>query len=396
LRWLVAVLTVGAGCFALPAAAQQPHLWRDGGAWVSETSGELPLGSSVRIQAATGSVSVQTGTRGFRYIVRTRVLAPSEQMARRLFAQLRVLPGHSAGFSELRLALNGPQSSLSRLNTEVILELPRDLQVLHIDTQSGNIEVASSSARLQLTTQGGGILVRDAGRSVNARTFGGDIRVLHAGGDVVAYSGGGMIQLGEIGGHAEINGLGGNIEINRIGSGYVNSQGGTITVSRSAGDMVIKTSGGAVRLGEMLGRTFVESAGGNIWLGSARGPVVVNTADGNIELWKLMQSARAQSGSGTITAEFLGGRGVFAESSLRTSSGDVHIYLGGATPVTVEAQIQGGRGQGILTDFQELHVSSESNALVPRAVHAEGFLNGGGPVLNVTATSGQIDIRRAR
>ena len=51
-------------------------------------------------------------------------------------------------------------------------------------------------------------------------------------------------------------------------------------------------------------------------------------------------------------------------------------------------------GAGIRTDFPGLGMSSEGGQWGPKSMFAEGALNGGGPVLRVRTTIGQIEIKR--
>jgi len=50
-------------------------------------------------------------------------------------------------------------------------------------------------------------------------------------------------------------------------------------------------------------------------------------------------------------------------------------------------------GRGILSDFPGLKITT-SGEYGPKAMYAEGALNGGGPLLRVRTTMGQINFRR--
>jgi hypothetical protein len=64
--------------------------------------------------------------------------------------------------------------------------------------------------------------------------------------------------------------------------------------------------------------------------------------------------------------------------------------------ISVRASVDLGNGHRITSDFADIHVVSEGNQWGPRTLNAEGSLNGGGPVLKVRTTSGDICIRRAK
>jgi hypothetical protein len=81
---------------------------------------------------------------------------------------------------------------------------------------------------------------------------------------------------------------------------------------------------------------------------------------------------------------------------LETPSGDIKVYLASDLALSVQASIDGGGGHHIRSDFPEIKISSESDDYGPRRASAEGKLNGGGPVLKVHASSGDISFLRSR
>jgi hypothetical protein len=84
-----------------------------------------------------------------------------------------------------------------------------------------------------------------------------------------------------------------------------------------------------------------------------------------------------------------------ANSTLETSAGDITVYLAKDLPITVRASIEIANGHTIRSDFSDIHVSNEGgNWPGPRTVTADGNLNGGGPVLKVRTSSGNISFLR--
>ena len=60
----------------------------------------------------------------------------------------------------------------------------------------------------------------------------------------------------------------------------------------------------------------------------------------------------------------------------------------------MHASIEAANGHRIQSDFPEIRVSTEGGQWGPKLVSAEGSLNGGGPVLKVRTTMGNIYIRK--
>jgi len=170
---------------------------------------------------------------------------------------------------------------------------------------------------------------------------------------------------------------------------------GTIHVDKCTGELKAETEGGAIELGDISGNVTTETGGGSIKLISAGGPVKAETGGGGIELWGV-PSAHVQTGAGPIVAKFISSRGERTDSVLETGVGDITIYLVPNINLTIRASIEASTGHRIMSDFPEIRVSSEGGQWDPKQVSAEGQLNGGGPVLKLRTSMGNIFIRRAQ
>jgi hypothetical protein len=106
-------------------------------------------------------------------------------------------------------------------------------------------------------------------------------------------------------------------------------------------------------------------------------------------------AANVETGAGTITAKFIASSGA-SDSQLETGAGDITVFLAPSMHVTLHASIEAASGHHIMTDFPEIRVSSEGGQWEPKLISAEGNLNGGGPVLKIRTTMGNIYIRRAQ
>ena len=75
---------------------------------------------------------------------------------------------------------------------------------------------------------------------------------------------------------------------------------------------------------------------------------------------------------------------------------DIVVYLAPKLNISIRASIEVANGHQIRSDFSELQVVSEGGEWGPKTVTAEGNLNGGGPILKVRTTTGDISIRASR
>ena len=75
-------------------------------------------------------------------------------------------------------------------------------------------------------------------------------------------------------------------------------------------------------------------------------------------------------------------------------AGDVIVYLPPSLGVSVHASTELAYGKGITSVFPGVTITSEGGNYGPKSMYGEGQLNGGGPILRIRTTIGQIDIRR--
>jgi hypothetical protein len=358
---------------------------------VEESSGKLPASRALRVNTPLGSVRVEGGGSGLRWTVHKRFFASSEEEAKRQFAGFRVNPSRNGESAVLEVS--GEPHTRGRFDVDFELHIPATMEVVRIETGNGDIAVAGLASRLELSTRAGDVAADKVSGAVRALTQGGNFKFGQINGDLSARTGGGNITLGSLQGRIEIQTLGGNIDLGVIGGGVVQSGGGNVTLQRCIGPLNIDTGGGNISVNEAGGAVTISTSGGNIRVGSSQGPVVARTGGGNIELSKLAHGADARSGMGKIQAEFLGSSGAI-QSALQSGAGDIVVYVKSGVPLSVRATTEIAAGQGIRSDFPEMKVTAEDGGWGPRMMHAEGALSGGGPLLNLHTSIGQIDIRR--
>jgi DUF4097 and DUF4098 domain-containing protein YvlB len=174
----------------------------------------------------------------------------------------------------------------------------------------------------------------------------------------------------------------------------IEAGGGNVEIRHCAGAVKASTGGGSINLGDIGGPAQIETGGGSIHLTSAKGRVGANAGAGSIELYGV-PSARVETGAGGITVKFINAGGDRSDSTLETSAGDIVVYIAAGVALSVRASVDLGNGHRITSDFPDIHVNSEGNQWGPKTLTAEGKLNGGGPVLKVRTTTGDICFRRA-
>jgi DUF4097 and DUF4098 domain-containing protein YvlB len=377
------------------SAAQEARVYRDGGNWARDITGTLAAAKNIRIKVDMGSVRVAGGSQsGISYMVRNRAYTSSEESARREFDSYKVSAYVRGDTAWIVAEWQGGRPH--RFSGEFTVNVPRDTDAVKLETDGGSVSTTGIVGRVDAQSGGGSIHLDDIGGAINAETGGGGIDVGTTGGDLSLRTGGGSIKVVSSKGKISAESGGGSVVVISGWQGAVlETGGGSIEVERCAGHVKATTGGGSIDLGEIGGPAEIETGGGSIRLASAKGPVRAETGGGSIEL-NGVPSARAETGAGGITAKFVSSTGERTDSVLETSAGDITVYLAPSLALSIRASIEVANGHSIRSDFSEIRVTTEGGDYGPKTVTADGSLNGGGPVLKVRTTTGDIWFHRAK
>lgn len=389
-----ATATLAAVAVGLPLWAQQSRVYRDGNAWVEELTGTLPAGREVHINTDLGDVRVQGNSTACVYTVRKRSYAASQEAARRQFEEFRFNAVRTGEVDSLEGRATTP--NMNRFGVEVLVQVPHALDSVKVETGGGALGFQAINGTVIGTTGGGSVRLDNLAGPVKIKSGGGNVDGGTLGADVFLNLGGGVVHLENVSGQSRIKVGGGKVYIGSAHGADIQTGGGSIEVRKCTGDLRAVTGGGNINLGDVSGTVRAESMGGSVHVGSAKGRVEVATGGGSVEAYKLVQGAQVETGAGAITVEFVGSRGSFSDSNLRTAAGDVTVFLPSSLPVTVHASSDMISGEGIHSDFPGLQIHQEGGSYGPKSMWAEGQLNGGGALLRVRTTIGQIDFRRSQ
>lgn len=373
--------------------AQQNSVQKEGSNWVSVVNGSLSGARNLHVKVEVGTVRVQGGSsQGITYVIRNKSYEGAEDRARKQFEQYKIsayVKGDTAW-----VVGQWESGRPHKFSSDVTISVPRDMDLVKIETDGGSIVTTGINGRLEAESGGGTIHLDDIGGAINAETGGGAIDVGNVGSDLTVRTGGGSINIGSAKGRVAAESGGGSLVlVSGMGGASLETGGGSIHVNKCTGQVKASTGGGSIDLGEIAGGAQMETGGGSIRLASASGPVRAETGGGSIQL-DGVPAAVVQTGAGAVIAKFVSSNSVRNDSVLETGVGDITVYLASNINVTVRASIEAANGHRIQSDFPEIHVSTEGGQWGPKLVSAEGSLNGGGPVLKVRTTMGNIYIRK--
>ena len=376
---------------------QDSHLYREGHDWGQDISGNLAAVKNLRVKLDMGSMVVRGGQQqGIHYAVHTRSYTSSEQDARRQFESYKVTAYVKGDTAWILADWQGKRPH--RFSGEFKIEVPRELALVKLETDGGNVEATGLAGHVDAQSGGGSMRLDDIGGGANAETGGGSIDVGTVNGDIGLHTGGGSIQVHHANGKVVAETGGGSVEIQEGAQGAtIETGGGSIEVRQCNGKVKVSTGGGSIDLGDINGPAEIETGGGTIHLSSAKGPVRAQTGGGGIELYGV-PSAHAETGAGGIIVKLVNTGGERNDSLLETSAGDITVYIAPDVAISVRASVELGNGHRITSDFPDIHISSEggNDWGGPKTLTAEGKLNGGGPVLKVRTTTGDICIKRSK
>jgi len=371
------------------AAAQEMHK----GDSTQSMSGTLATARNIRIRVDMGSVVVRGSQRqDIDYVVHGHSYS-SDQDTHRQFGSFKVSSYVRGDTAWIVGEWEGRRPR--KFSGEFVINIPREVALLKIETGGGAVDATGVAGRVEIESGGGKLRLDDIGGSVDAQTGGNSIDVGTVGGDLKIQTGGGNISVGTVKGTIRAETGGGNVVVGSGGGDVmVQAGGGDVEIKHCLGGVKASTAGGSITLGDIGGPAQIQTAGGSIRLTSAHGQVGANSGAGSIELFGV-PSARVETGAGGITVKFINAGAMRNDSVLETSAGDITVYFAADVAMNVRASVDLGNGHHITSDFPDIHVASEGDTWGPRTLNAEGKLNGGGPVLKVRTTTGDICFRRS-
>lgn len=163
----------------------------------------------------------------------------------------------------------------------------------------------------------------------------------------------------------------------------VRTAGGDITVGNLTGRLSVQTSGGDIDLARIDGDINATTSGGDIALAEGTASARLRTSGGDIEIRSAGASVDASTSGGDVAATFEGG--VPADATLSSSGGDIVARIPQPSSFRLDASTSGGAvdAAGLTLTIERGGVGK--NRLV-------GSVNGGGPLLKLRTSGGDIRI----
>lgn len=416
--WLVAVFCVVA---VWQSKVQSQELKKSGRYYVAEINKTYEVGDGGRliVSEVRGNVEVTAGADGqviIHEIIKMDIFTREE-------AEAAVRRSKSSYLQKGNvIEVGGGYHRRNWIQSEFDISVPASFDV-EVETRGGDIEVGGVNGNVELSTSGGDITLKDIGGEVEVRTSGGDIVVINSrkkvklktsggdielqdiGGSLTAKTSGGDIFLRRAEGEVELKTSGGDIEIADVGGAVTaHTSGGDIEVKNTQGAVEVHTSGGDINLTKIGGALDASTSGGDISGRSIAGSASVSTSGGSIELADVKGGVEGKTAGGDIEVEitltdFSGNHNI----DLRTAGGEITLYIPEKLPATIRAEIEITdlwRDYNIYSDFpltsSEDTEEGRRSRRRKRFVTSEGDINGGGDLIELYTTNGDIHIKMLR
>ena len=181
-----------------------------------------------------------------------------------------------------------------------------------------------------------------------------------------------------------------NLDVRTIGSARVGDidgtvkaamRGGSIQLRNVNGPVTARTDGGSISVGDVGGDLEATSNGGSIAAGRTNGKVMARANGGSIAITEATDAIDAKAAGGSVAAYI--SKQPRGDSKLIAEAGNVELRLPESIAINIDASCTAGRLQ---SDFS-LYGHQDDDRL-------KGTINGGGPLVMVRASAGNIRIRK--
>lgn len=360
---------------------------REGAVWVRTDSGTISISRTARLSvSAPGKVQVQGEDRDdVGFVVKRRIRAKDARQARALLTANRLRALSTSQHVSLLLRSGAKDVGAP----ELLLRIPRRLPQSSVVVKNGTISVSDVDGIVSVENISGSIIADRVRAPLVARTGGGEIRLGRIGGAVRCISGGGGVSLESAAGETVIDTAGGEIFVREVYAPLTaRTGGGNVQVIRAASSVNAFTGGGQIEVNQAGGVVTANTQAGGIQVGIASG-ARCESFSGPIQIYTVSGAVQATARQGAILAGLTGG--VLRDSFLNAWSGDITVFLPSNLAVTVKAEsADAGRLANIFSEFPEIRVLFGPM----RPMQATGTINGGGPLLRLSAAGGSVHLKR--
>ncbi len=411
----ILVLTV------LPGQNFSQELKKEGRYYVAEINKEFDVskGGALVMEKVRGDVTIKTWTKNKVIIRETRKMdVYTEEEAKAVLKDLSTFYKKEGN----RIVVGTDEKYRNYMQSKFEITLPDEFNVdigtsggdisvselkgeVKLKTSGGDIELLQIDGEVNASTSGGDITIEKNTRMVNVRTSGGDIDIVDVEGKVDAKTSGGDIMIKN--NRALVNAAtsGGDIVLVNIGAEVsARTSGGDISVDGTKGSLEVSTSGGDISLKNIGDVIEARTSGGDIDANNVKNGIKAKTSGGDIEFDDIQGFIEAKTSGGDVEAKMtLTDFSKDHHIEMNSSGGNITLYIPEKLPATIHAEIKltgsSWRDYNIYSDFSIKIEKSEDEKKRGRRdelIEGHGKINGGGDLIRLSTTNGNINIKKLK
>jgi len=275
---------------------------------------------------------------------------------------------------------------------------------VNLSTSGGDIDLVRLDGRVIAKTSGGDIAVKENKQQVSVKTSGGDIEIYDVMGEVEARTSGGDIRVKNNKARVSVKTSGGDIELSNIGAEIeASTSGGDIKVEGADGKLSVITSGGDIELKNIKEIVRARTSGGDIVATHVLNGIDAKTSGGDIDLDDIQGFIEAKTTGGDVKARMtLTDFSKDHHVTMSSTGGDLTLYIPEKLPATISAVINKrstSREYTIYSDFpltSKKETDEDSRRHRDEIIRKEGKINGGGDLIQLETTNGNIAIKKLK
>jgi len=381
---------------------------------------DVSKGGNLVMEDIRGDVSITTWNKNVVQINETRKMdVYTEHEAKAVLKDLKSAYTQSGN----TVKVGAEDSYRSYMSSKFKIVVPAVFNV-DVATKGGDVSVADLQGSVKLNTSGGDLDIKKIDGVVKAKTSGGDITVEKTTKDVTVKTSGGDVELLDVEGEVNAKTSGGDIEVkNNKAKVIAKTSGGTIELTNVGAEVDAHTSGGDIIVNGSKGSLAVSTSGGDIELKDINDVINAKTSGGDIEADNVLNGIKAKTSGGDIELEDIKGFIEAATSggdveakmtlinfnkdhhvTLKSSGGNLKLYIPAKLPATIDATIKlsgsSMRDYNISSDFP-IAIEKSENSKDRRGRHVDliqgqGKINGGGDLIKLETSNGNIEIKKIR
>jgi hypothetical protein len=176
----------------------------------------------------------------------------------------------------------------------------------------------------------------------------------------------GSARVGDLDGWVKATTKGGSLKLGSVKGGVnARSEGGSVSIGDVGGELDARSFGGSTTAGRVAGRVNAAAEGGSVSIAEAGDAIELRAEGGSVKAWISKQP--------------------HADSRIIANAGNIDLRLAESLAVNVDAACSAGR---LSSDFS-LHGHQ-----VDDPGRLKSAINGGGPVVMLRASAGNINLRK--